>query len=67
MYCWVSSSDGGFRAFEKNGFKEVGLLALDLDEFVGEGVRGGSLDAVDEKWGEYVWRYMRREAFVESK
>lgn len=67
VYCWVSSSDGGFRAFEKNGFKEVGLLALDLDEFVGEGVRGGSLDAVDEKWGEYVWRYMRREAFVESK
>lgn len=67
VYCWVSSSDGGFKAFEKAGFKEVGRLTLDLDEFVEEGVMNEDQDVVDVKWGEYVWRYMRREAVVKSK
>ncbi|KUJ21924.1 uncharacterized protein LY89DRAFT_389109 [Mollisia scopiformis] len=54
VYTWVSSSHDGYRAFEKCGFREVGRLELSLDDFVeDEGVG-------EEKWGEYVWRYMRR-------
>jgi GNAT superfamily N-acetyltransferase len=59
VYCWVSSSDGGYKAFEKAVFDELGWLSLNLDVFA-DGVKneGGE----NGKWGEYIWRYMRREA-----
>jgi len=59
-FCWVHSSDGGFGAFEKSGFEEVGRLSVDLDEFAEEGV--GNEEREDGRWGMYVFRYMRREA-----
>ncbi|CZR57133.1 uncharacterized protein PAC_07022 [Phialocephala subalpina] len=63
VYSWVSSSDKGYRAFEKAGYREVGRLQLDLDDFAfdGEGKRVLDGESEDGKWGVYVWRYMRRE------
>lgn len=56
VFCWVSSSMGGWGAFEKRGFREVGRLDLDLDEFAEGKARPGG-----EPWGRYVWRWSRRE------
>lgn len=63
VYSWVSSSDKGYRAFEKAGYREVGRLQLDLDDFAfdEEGKRVDDPESEDGKWGEYVWRYMKRE------
>ena len=54
--CWVQSSHGAWKTFQKRGFVERGRLQLDLDEWcVGpDGV------TQDGEWGEYVWRYMER-------
>lgn len=52
VFAWVSSSDGGWGAFEKAGFAHVGELRLDLDEF-SDGIKGEN----GRLWGEYVWRY----------
>lgn len=69
VYSWVSSSHDGYRAFEKCGFREVGRLSVVLDDYA-EGVacdldaevKGGEYEGDGKgKWGEYVWRYMRRE------
>jgi hypothetical protein len=59
VYCWVSSSDKGRRAFQKMGFREVGRLSVGLDEFADEGLRNELRE--DGKWGDYHFRYMRRE------
>ncbi|KAF4773074.1 acetyltransferase [Colletotrichum scovillei] len=65
VYCWVQSSMGGQKAFERQGFREVGRLEADLDEFA-DGVKpGGKLASVtgsEEFWGRYSWVYMRRDA-----
>lgn len=61
--CWIHLSDnfGGVKALEKNGFKVVNTLEMDLDQYaVKEKPDGG-------KWGIYVFRYMRREATGESE
>jgi L-amino acid N-acyltransferase YncA len=60
VHCWVSSSDSGYRVFQKGGFEEVGRLELDLDLFAEAGCKNQARE--DGKWGEYCWRYMRREA-----
>jgi GNAT superfamily N-acetyltransferase len=52
VFAWVSSSDGGWGAFEKAGFEYAGELRLDLDEFA-DGIK----DENGRPWGEYVWRY----------
>ncbi|KAF9456005.1 acyl-CoA N-acyltransferase [Collybia nuda] len=52
VFTWVSSSDGGWGAFEKAGFEYVGELRLDLDEF-SDGIKRED----GRPWGEYVWRY----------
>jgi hypothetical protein len=39
VYCWVSSSDKGWGTFQKMGFREVGRLSVDLDDFADEGVK----------------------------
>ena len=66
VFCWVSSSDGGYRVFEKAGFREVGRLAVELDEFAvgvdGERVRNPGARGPDGKWGMYTWRWMKRDA-----
>lgn len=63
VYCWVSSSDGGWTAFQKMGFGEVGRLELELDNFSGA-VRNEERE--DGRWGNYVWRYMRRDVVAQS-
>ena len=59
VFTWVSSSDAGYKAFEKQGFKEIGRLELDLDDFAEDGVRNEMTK--DGKWGRYVWRWMKRD------
>ncbi|KAF7965078.1 hypothetical protein HWV62_45767 [Athelia sp. TMB] len=57
--CWVHSSDSGWKAFEKNGFKEHRRLELELDEYADKPREGG-----DGKWGKYIFRYMQRKPHV---
>ncbi|KZP15564.1 hypothetical protein FIBSPDRAFT_867138 [Athelia psychrophila] len=56
--CWVHSSHAGWRAFEKNGFREESRLDLDLDEY-SDGPKEISNQA-SERWGKYVFRYGQR-------
>ncbi|KAE9373444.1 hypothetical protein N431DRAFT_406943 [Stipitochalara longipes BDJ] len=63
VYCWVSSSDGGWTAFQKSKFGEVGRLEVELDDFAGA-VKNKEVE--DGKWGKYVFRYMRRDAVSQS-
>jgi GNAT superfamily N-acetyltransferase len=60
VYCWVSSSDKGWGAFQKMGFREVERLSINLDDFADEGIRNERRE--DGKWGDYTFHYMRREA-----
>jgi GNAT superfamily N-acetyltransferase len=53
VYCWVSSSDKGWRAFQKMGFREVGRLSVDLDGFADEGLRNELRE--DGKWGTTIF------------
>ncbi|KAJ3938974.1 uncharacterized protein N0V96_011086 [Colletotrichum fioriniae] len=65
VYCWVQSSMGGQKAFERQGFREMGRLEAELDEFAGGVKPGGTLASVtgsEESWGRYSWVYMRRDA-----
>ncbi|KAK0125252.1 hypothetical protein ONS96_009106 [Cadophora gregata f. sp. sojae] len=68
VFCWVSSSDGGYPVFEKAGFREVGRLAVDLNEFaIGvDGRRVPNPDSGKGKggWGIYTWRWMKRDAVM---
>lgn len=56
--CWVHSSDSGWKAFEKNGFKEKRRLDLELDEYANEPREGG--------WGKYTFRYGQRKPQVDN-
>lgn len=58
VFCWVSSSMVGTKAFQKSGFNEVGRLEATLDEF-SEGIKNPSDPS--GKWGKYVWTFMKRE------
>lgn len=57
VFCWVHSSEPAWGAYAKSGFKVVGTLHVDLDEFA-PGLppeeEGG-----DGKWGYYIFRYMQ--------
>ena len=57
VFCWVHASDAGHKMFAKQGFKELGKLQVDLDEYASgpceeEGTNG--------KWGKYIFRYLKR-------
>ncbi|CCF32327.1 acetyltransferase [Colletotrichum higginsianum] len=65
VYCWVQSSMGGRASFERQGFREVGRLEANLDDFAegttpGDG--NGHITGSKDSWGNYVWVYMRRDA-----
>jgi GNAT superfamily N-acetyltransferase len=60
VYCWVSSSMGGWRAYAKAGFVEVGRLELCLDDYA-QGVKWKQEDGSEKDWGTYFWPYMRRD------
>ena len=57
--CWVHASEAGHRAFAKEGFREVGKLELDLDEFVPGALEEEGGEGKEE-WGRYRFRYMQR-------
>lgn len=61
MFCWVHSSDKGWKIFEVEGFGEAGRLEVDLDEFAG-GVRNDMREGEGGRWGKCVFRYMKRPA-----
>ena len=56
VYCWVHASEAGYHPFAKQGFKVVGQLRIDLDEYAPVPPPEGG------KWGEYIFRYMKRVA-----
>lgn len=66
VFCWVSSSMAGVPIFGKSGFKEVGRLEVELDDWA-EGIkkpilRDGSEDSEvlrEESWGKYIWTWMK--------
>lgn len=61
VFAWAHSSEAGFGAFRKAGFVEVGQLTVDLDKYA---IAPNHLKGnVNEKWGEYTFRYMRRPGF----
>lgn len=60
VYCWVHASEDGADMFVKHGFKEVGRLELDLDEWNKDNIMPP--EGQGSKWGVYTFRYMRREA-----
>ena len=64
VYCWVQTSMSSRGHYASAGFVEVGKLELDLDLFaeghqVPENLR--NLTGGSERWGKYVWTYMRRD------
>ncbi|KAF6825956.1 GNAT family [Colletotrichum plurivorum] len=65
VFCWVQSSMGAVAAYKKLGFREVGRLKANLDEYA-EGKEPGEtwehVTGSRTSWGTYSWVYMRREA-----
>ncbi|ORY66108.1 acyl-CoA N-acyltransferase [Pseudomassariella vexata] len=57
VFCWVHSSEAGWRMFEKLGFKEVDRLTVDLDAWAVRTPRAEGCDG----WGQYTFRYMVRQ------
>jgi len=57
VYCWVHSSEPAWGAYAKSGFKVVGTLDVDLDEFA-PGPPPKEEES-DGNWGHYVFRYMQ--------
>ncbi|KAK5732437.1 hypothetical protein LTR17_010493 [Elasticomyces elasticus] len=57
-FSWVHSSEGGWRFYQKHGFKEVDHLTVKLDDWA-------VLSPEEQKrWGEYTWRYGVRKCAV---
>jgi hypothetical protein len=56
VFCWVHASEAGYRLFEEEGFKVVGTLDVDLDNYAPAPCSG----TADGRWGHYVFRYMKR-------
>lgn len=54
VFIWVHSSEGAAGAYEKSGFKVIGELDVDLDEFAPNPPTDGT-----DKWGHYVFKYMK--------
>ena len=57
VYCWVHASEAGHKAFAKQGFKEVGRLEVNLDDFAPAPC---AEEGRDGQWGRYIFRYMKR-------
>jgi hypothetical protein len=57
LFMWVHSSDQAWRAYAKFGFKVVGELDVDLDEYAPSPPEDEGMGGM---WGRYVIRYMER-------
>ncbi len=59
-FSWVASSDKGYKAFEKMAYREVGRLAVNLDEYsfvspeLGR-ARNKETENGTGKWGDYIF------------
>jgi predicted N-acetyltransferase YhbS len=62
VYSWVHTSDNGRLAFQKMGFREVRKLEVELDDFAGT---MWNEEREDERWGRYIFRYMRHDDTLE--
>ncbi|KAF9410034.1 hypothetical protein BGZ94_001781 [Podila epigama] len=65
VFCWVSSSMSGWTAYAKAGFIEIGRLDLELDNYA-QGVKRtivgpDGMETTSQEWGNYIWRWMRRD------
>ncbi|KAJ6461327.1 hypothetical protein C8R45DRAFT_531867 [Mycena sanguinolenta] len=58
-YAWVHSSMAGYPVFLKAGFKEIGKLELNLDNYA-KGVKWMK-DGKEQDWGTYTFRYCKYE------
>ncbi|KXT16572.1 hypothetical protein AC579_6293 [Pseudocercospora musae] len=58
VFCWVHASQDGAEVFERQGFKAMGKLELDLDSWNTEGL----VPPNGPKWGMHTFKYMRRDA-----
>jgi GNAT superfamily N-acetyltransferase len=56
VFMWVHSSEAAWRAYTRAGFAVVRTLEVDLDEWAPVGPPEGG------KWGQYIIRYMKRDA-----
>ncbi|KAF8923980.1 acyl-CoA N-acyltransferase [Dissophora ornata] len=67
VFCFVSSSMDGWRAYAKAGFVEVGRQELRLDDYaqgIQRKVKGEDGVEREEEWGMYIWRWMIRDPKV---
>ena len=60
VFCWVHSSEAAWTTYAKAGFKVVGALDVDLDEYAIGPPPRKELEVSKGKWGHYVFRYMKR-------
>ncbi|KAI1503749.1 acyl-CoA N-acyltransferase [Biscogniauxia marginata] len=65
VFCWVHSSDAGWKMFAKHGFREVERLTINMDQWTprppGEGQAiEAPVSTRQEVWGDYTFRYMTR-------
>ncbi|KAJ7321119.1 acyl-CoA N-acyltransferase [Mycena albidolilacea] len=58
-YAWVHASMAGYPVFRKAGFKEIGKLELNLDDYA-DGVKWVK-DGEEQDWGTYTFRYCKYE------
>ncbi|KAF9342660.1 hypothetical protein BGX26_007079 [Mortierella sp. AD094] len=68
VFCWVSSSMGGWPAYAKSGFVEIGRLELTLDDYaqgVKWRVKNHEGEETEQDWGVYIWRWMKRDPKLE--
>ncbi|KAJ5195945.1 Acyl-CoA N-acyltransferase [Penicillium cf. viridicatum] len=56
VFIWVHSSANAWEMYAKYGFKIIGTLDVDLDQYAPAPAPDN-----DGKWGHYVFRYMKRE------
>jgi GNAT superfamily N-acetyltransferase len=62
VYCWVHSSQAGYRLFERHHFSVEDTLQVDLDKYATLPPPDGS-----DKWGNYTFRYMVRHSGASAR
>ena len=56
IFIWVHSSGAAVSAYSKAGFKPIGTLDVDLDEYA---PRSPPEEVGGEKWGHYIFTYIK--------
>lgn len=58
IFVWVHSSMGAVKAYESSGFRPIGTLDVNLDEFA---PCPPPVEVGGEKWGHYIFTYLKYE------